>query len=99
MKKNPIALFTYQTLSRRKYYQGLPGQLSDYRKRIGATAKDFGKPNIERFGARNQDWQSEAADVSVEETTDAHRVVVGLGLKDDEACYNGSRGISAQGLH
>ena len=32
--------------------------------------KDFGKPNIERFGAKEQDWHAESAEVHVEETDD-----------------------------
>ena len=51
--------------------------------------KDFGKPNIERFGAKNQDWHAESAEVIVEETTEAHRVVVSLLLKDDAAFDSG----------
>jgi hypothetical protein len=85
-EKNPIALFTYQTLSHEYYRRFLDSYLTT---KADWAEKDFGKPNIERFGARDQTWQSEAAEVSVEETTDAHRVVVGLALKDDEAFTSG----------
>jgi hypothetical protein len=85
-EKNPIALFTYQTLSQEYYQRFLGSYLTT---KADWAQKDFGKPNIERFGARNQDWQSEAAEVFVEETSEAHRVVVGLRLMDDKAFTSG----------
>ncbi len=83
---NPIALFTYQTLSHERYQRFLGSYLTT---KADWAEKDFGKPNIERFGAKDQDWQSDAAEVFEEETTEAHRVLVGLRLKDDEAFGSG----------
>jgi hypothetical protein len=84
--ENPIGLLTYQTLSQ-----------DDYRKFIGNyiitkadwAQKDFGKPNIERFGARSQEWHPEQVSTHVEETEDAHRVVVSLRFNDQETFQSG----------
>ncbi len=84
--KNPIALFTYQTLSREDFQNFMGSYLTT---KADWALKDFGKPNIERFGAKNQDWQAESADVQVEETGDADRVLVELHLKDEAAFQSG----------
>ncbi len=84
--KNPIALFTYQTLSQEDFQNFMGSYLTT---KADWAQKDFGKPNIERFGAKNQDWQAESADVHVEETGDAHRILVDLHLKDDAAFQSG----------
>lgn len=83
---NPIGLLTYQTLSQDDYKQ--------YRKNYLTTTadwalKDFGKPNIERFGARSQDWQARPSQVTVEHTADAQRVLVTLEFHDAEAFDSG----------
>ena len=76
--KSPIALFTYQTLSREDFQNFMGSYLTT---KADWALKDFGKPNIERFGAKNQDWQAESADVQVEETGDAERVLVRAAFK------------------
>jgi hypothetical protein len=83
---NPVALFTYQTLSKEDYDRFLASYLTT---KEDWAAKDFGKPNIERFGARNQDWQPGSAVVHVEETAEAHRIVTSLQFNDDEAFQSG----------
>lgn len=83
---NPIALLTYQTLSQ-----------DDYRQFIGSyiitkadwAQKDFGKPNIEKFGARSEEWHPALVATHVEETADAHRVLVSLQFEDAEAFESG----------
>jgi Domain of unknown function (DUF5054) len=84
--KNPIALFTYQTLSQEDFQRFMASYLTT---KADWAQKDFGKPNIERFGARDQDWQASSAEVHVEETDEAHRILVQLKLKDDEAFDSG----------
>jgi hypothetical protein len=84
--KNPIALLTYQTLSQDDY--------SRYRASYVTSSadwaqKDFGKPNIERFGAKREEWQPASAEVHVEETAEAHRIQVSLQFKDDDAFESG----------
>jgi hypothetical protein len=83
---NPIALFTYQTLSQ-----------DDYRRYIGSYVQikedwvyhDFGKPNIEKFGAVSRDWHPDSAIVQVEETETAHRIVARLKIEDEAAFQSG----------
>ena len=50
---HPLALFSYQTLSQQDYshfFDSYVVSTEDWAK------KDFGKPNIERFGAESQEW-------------------------------------------
>ncbi len=83
---NPIALFTYQTLSQDdyKHYQSVYTQLKQ-----AWVLRDFGKPNIEKFGARSQEWHPDSAIVYFEETTVAHRIVVRMQIEDKEALESG----------
>jgi hypothetical protein len=85
-EKNPVGLFTYQTLSDEDFQRFLDTYLTT---KADWAKKDFGKPNIERFGAKNQDWQAESAEVHMEESAEAHRIVVGLKLRDDAAFESG----------
>jgi hypothetical protein len=85
-EKNPIGLFTYQTLSQEDYQRFMTSYLTT---KADWAQKDFGKPNIERFGAKSQEWQPSLAEVRVEETDASHRMVVSLQIKDDEAFASG----------
>jgi hypothetical protein len=85
-EKNPIGLFTYQTLSQDDYQRFIASYLTT---KADWAQKDFGKPNIERFGARNQEWHPEPVDVHVEETDAAHRIVISLQFKDEQAFQSG----------
>jgi hypothetical protein len=85
-EKNPLGLFTYQTLSQEDYQRFMASYLTT---KADWAQKDFGKPNIERFGARSQDWQAASAEVHVEESADAHRVLVNLHINDEEAFQSG----------
>jgi hypothetical protein len=83
---NPLALFTYQTLSQDDYthYLQVYSQCHDE-----WVLHDFGKPNIEKFGAASRDWHPDSAVVRVEETAQAHRIVVSMELGEDEAFRTG----------
>jgi hypothetical protein len=83
---NPVALFTYQTLSQDDYrhYQDVYTQIKQ-----PWVQRDFGKPNIEKFGARNEEWHPDSAIVHVEETSVAHRIVVRIQIEDEEALQSG----------
>ena len=79
---NPIGLFTYQTLSQDDYTH----YLSTYCQiKQDWVSHDFGKPNIEKFGAVSRDWHPGSAVVHVEETEAGHRIVVGMRMEDEEA--------------
>jgi hypothetical protein len=85
-EKNPIGLLTYQTLSVEDYARYQASYLTT---KADWAAKDFGKPNIERFGAKREEWQPQSAGVSVEDTGDAHRILIALQFKDDAAFDSG----------
>ena len=52
-EKNPIALLTYQTLSQEDYTRYRASYVIS---KADWAQKDFGKPNIELFGAKRQEW-------------------------------------------
>ena len=84
--KNPIALFTYQTLSQEDYRTFIASYLTT---KADWAQKDFGKPNIERFGARSQEWHAASDQVHEEKTGSEHRIVVSLQFDDQDALQSG----------
>ena len=82
----PIALLAYQTLSKEDYDRFMADYLT---LKADWSLKDFGKPNIERFGAVSRIWQPGSAIVHVEETAAAHRILIRLRFIDDEAFQSG----------
>jgi len=94
-EKNPIALLTYQTLSAEDYQHYQASYLTT---KADWAAKDFGKPNIERFGAKREEWQPSSTEVSVEETDESHRVLVDLQFKDEGAFTSGRAAFPRQTL-
>jgi hypothetical protein len=83
---NPLALFTYQTLSQDDYQHYIAAYSRCHDEWV---AHDFGKPNIEKFGAVSRDWHPDSAAVHLEETAEAHRVVVRMRIQDEEAFQSG----------
>lgn len=83
---NPVALFTYQTLSQDDYrhYRDVYTQIKQ-----PWVERDFGKPNIEKFGARSQEWNPSSAIVNVEDIGVAHRILVQMQIEDQEALESG----------
>ncbi|HEX8710792.1 MAG TPA: DUF5054 domain-containing protein [Terracidiphilus sp.] len=84
--QNPIALLTYQTLSQEDYRRFISSYIIT---KADWAQKDFGKPNIEKFGARSQEWRPEQVSTHLEETEIGHRVLVNLQFKDEEAFQAG----------
>ncbi len=85
-KDHPLALFSYQTLSQQDYARFFSNYVisdADWAK------KDFGKPNIERFGAESRDWVPSLAELQVEEDAQAHHVLARLEIRDLEALKSG----------
>jgi hypothetical protein len=83
---HPLALFSYQTLSQQDYARFFSNYVistEDWAK------KDFGKPNIERFGAESRDWLPTLTEFQVEEDAEAHRVLARLEIRDGEALKSG----------
>jgi hypothetical protein len=83
---HPLALFSYQTLSPQDYSQFFANYVistADWAK------KDFGKPNIERFGAEHRDWLPSLTELLIEEDAEAHRLLARLAIVDPEALQSG----------
>ncbi len=85
-KANPLALFTYQTLSKEDYDRFIADYIIS---KADWAFKDFGKPNIEKFGARSQQWQPTLTELILEETVKGHRVLGTLQINDEEALKSG----------
>ena len=83
---HPLALFSYQTLSQQDYARFFDSYVvsdEDWAK------KDFGKPNMERFGAESQEWLPSVVDLQVEEDKQGHRLLARLEINDPEALHTG----------
>ena len=83
---HPLALFSYQSLSHEDYQKFLADYLTT---KADWAAKDFGKPNIERFGARSQSWSPKLVELRTERLPDGHRVIAQLKIDDPEALQSG----------
>jgi hypothetical protein len=81
-----LGLFSYQTLSQKDYAQFFDRYVvsqADWAK------KDFGKPNIEKFGAQSQSWLPALVDLQVAEDQQAHRLLALLEISDASALQSG----------
>jgi hypothetical protein len=81
-----LALFSYQTLSPADYSRFFANYIistADWAK------KDFGKPNIERFGAESREWQPGVTNLEVAEDEHNHLVLAYLAIHDPEAAASG----------
>jgi hypothetical protein len=85
-EQNPIALFSYQTLSQEEYQLYQSRYLTI---KADWAQKDFGKPNIERFGAKSQEWEPTRANVAIRKWSHGHSIMIGLEIADDEARQSG----------
>jgi hypothetical protein len=84
--ERPLALFSYQTLSQQDYSRFFDSYVisgADWAK------KDFGKPNIERFGAESRVWLPSVADLQVEEDQQGYRLLARLEIDDPETLRSG----------
>jgi uncharacterized protein DUF5054 len=76
-----LALFTYQTLSQADYaafFKSYVISNEDW------AFKDFGKPNIERFGAVSYIWQPSLTQCEITETPEAHKIRTRLEFRADQ---------------
>jgi hypothetical protein len=83
---HPLALFSYQTLSQRDYAEFFRSYViseEDWAK------KDFGKPNIERFGAESQEWLPSVVNVQLERSKQGQRLVAQLNIDDPNSIHSG----------
>ena len=83
---HPVALFSYQTLSQEDYSRFFANYVistADWAK------KDFGKPNIEKFGAVSRSWFPSLGSLQVTEDDHAHRLLAQLNIHDDASIQSG----------
>ena len=73
--ENPLALFTYQTLSKADYDRFLAAYITV---QTDWAPKDFGKPNIESFGAESRLWNASSTRIWHGEKSGGRRVVIEL---------------------
>jgi Domain of unknown function (DUF5054) len=83
---HPLALFSYQTLSQQDYEHFFDNYIIS---KADWVAKDFGKPNIERFGAESRNWQPTLSSLSISEDSQGHRLLASLEIRDAEALKSG----------
>ena len=83
---HPLALFSYQTLSQKDY----AGFFDKYVVSTEDWAyKDFGKPNIQRFGAESREWLPSLANLQVQKEVRGHRLLAQLKIADLKAEQSG----------
>lgn len=85
-KTNPLALFSYQTLSSQDYAKFLASYVMSNE---DWARKDFGKPNIERFGAQSRGWLPTLSALRLKETEDGPRLLASLEINDPVALKTG----------
>jgi hypothetical protein len=77
--EHPLASFSYQTLSKADYDQFLSSYITV---QTDWAPKDFGKPNIEKFGAQSRTWATRLTKCVSAEDQDGHRIVAHLRIED-----------------
>jgi Domain of unknown function (DUF5054) len=70
--EHSLALFSYQTLPQEDYQKFLADYLTT---KADWAQKDFGKPNIERFGARSQIWSPKLVELRTQRIREGYRVI------------------------
>lgn len=83
---HPLALFSYQTLSQKDYAHFFTAYVISNQ---AWAKKDFGKPNIERFGAESRIWNPMLAQTTSIEDSQVHRFLARLEIQDSEALASG----------
>jgi hypothetical protein len=74
----PLAVFSYQTLSKGDYERFLADYITVQNE---WAPKDFGKPNIESFGAESRLWTASLLESSVSESEKEHQLLARLQVK------------------
>jgi Domain of unknown function (DUF5054) len=86
LANHPLATFSYQTLSQKDYdtfFKNYVISTEDW------AFKDFGKPNINKFGAESRVWKASLMECGVEENAREHRLLTRLEIRDAEALAAG----------
>jgi Domain of unknown function (DUF5054) len=84
--ENPLALFAYQTLSKQDYDRFLASYVTS---KADWAPKDFGKPNIEHFGAQSRTWIPKLTACWAGEDAQGSRIVAKLAIDDAASANDG----------
>jgi len=84
--ERPLALFTYQTLSQADYDRFIASYIVA---KTWWAPMDFGKPHIEKFGARSRIWLPVLNNCWAGKAAAGHRVLAELRIRDAEAERSG----------
>jgi hypothetical protein len=84
--KNPLALFTYQTLGPEAYDAFIAAYL---KVKTWWGPQDFGKPNIAHFGAVTREWHPVLRQCWVSENALQHRLLAELAMDDPASAAAG----------
>ncbi len=83
---HPLALLSYQTLSQADYLRFFANYIISNEDWV---AKDFGKPNIERYGAKSQSWLPSLISLVASRDSDGSRLLASLEIRDADAFDSG----------
>jgi len=84
--EHPLALFCYQTFSADDYARFMDSYVTS---KADWAPQDFGKPNIEHFGARSRSWTPSLANCWSGENEEGHRLLARLRIDDVSAEKSG----------
>ncbi len=84
--EHPLALFSYQTFSAEDYARFMNSYVTS---KADWAPQDFGKPNIEHFGAKSRTWTPTLVNAWSGETSDGVRVLARLRIDDAAAEKSG----------
>ena len=76
--ERPLALFTYQTLSKADYDRFIASYIVA---KTWWAPMDFGKPHIEQFGAQSRVWLPTLADCWAGKVANGHRIVAAVAYR------------------
>jgi hypothetical protein len=79
--RQPLALFSYQTLSKSDYDRFFEAYLKS---KADWAPKDFGKPNIELFGAQSRTWLPVLTECRRSSDARGHKILAELKIDDPE---------------
>ncbi|MGA3236883.1 MAG: DUF5054 domain-containing protein [Bryobacteraceae bacterium] len=85
--RQPLALFSYQTLAKSDYDRFFAAYLKS---KADWAPKDFGKPNIERFGARSRTWLPVLMECRQAGSENGHRILAQMKIDDAAAEKSGT---------
>ena len=83
---HPLALFSYQTLSQADYDQFFANYIISH---ADWVIKDFGKPNIDRKGARSHTWFPTLSEVVTAQDEGGHTILATLAIRDAASQQSG----------